>query len=177
MLKNNLFKKISFILIIGISFFIFSGCSKDESSVDKPANLKEITGKIEKANFDSNGNIVIAEATITTNITYIDYEYEGVNIGLLAVRDSKDKVQVVVNTCQSCGGSPYAYFVKVGDSIQCQNCGNMFKIDELDNLAVNGCNPIAIVNKKEKDGKITIVPDELKALKSKFTNWQGPKAV
>lgn len=53
----------------------------------------------------------------------------------------------------------------------------MFKIDELDNLAVNGCNPIAIVNKKEKDGKITIVPDELKALKSKFTNWQGHKAV
>lgn len=38
-------------------------------------------------------------------------------------------------------------FVKVGDSIQCQNCGNMFKIDEL------------------------------KALKSKFTNWQGLKAV
>lgn len=177
MLENNWSKILSVTLIVFISFFIFSGCSQDESSVDKPANLKEITGKIEKANFDSNGNIVIAEATITTDITYIDYEYEGVNIGLLAVRDSKDKVQVVVNTCQSCGGSPYAYFVKVGDSIQCQNCGNMFKIDELDNLAVNGCNPIAIVNKKEKDGKITIVPDELKALKSKFTNWQGPKAV
>lgn len=176
MLENNWSKILSVTLIVFISFFIFSGCSQDESSVDKPANLKEITGKIEKANLDSNGNIVIAEATITTDITYIDYEYEGVNIGLLAVRDSKDKVQVVVNTCQSCGGSPYAYFVKVGDYIQCQNCGNMFKIDELDNLAVNGCNPIAIVNKKEKDGKITIVPDELKALKSKFTNWQGPKA-
>ena len=177
MLKNNWSKLLSFIFIIFISFFIFSGCSNENTTLEKPANLKEITGKIEKANLDSNGNIVIDEATITTDITYIDYEYEGVTIGLLAVRDSKDKVKVVVNTCTSCGGSPYAYFVKVGDSIQCQNCGNMFKIDELDNLDVNGCNPIAIVNKKEKDGKISIVSDELKALKNKFTNWQGPKAV
>lgn len=68
-------------------------------------------------------------------------------------------------------------FVKVGDSIQCQNCGNMFKIDELDSLKLGGCNPLAIVNKKEKDGQITIVSDELKALKSKFTNWQDSKVV
>ncbi len=65
-------------------------------------------------------------------------------------------------------------FVKVGDSIQCQNCGNMFKIDELDSLELN---QIAIINKKEKDGQITIISDELKALKSKFTNWQDSKAV
>lgn len=68
-------------------------------------------------------------------------------------------------------------FVKVGDSIQCQNCGNMFKIDELDSLELSGCNQIAIIDKKEKDGQITIISDELKALKSKFTNWQDSKVV
>lgn len=68
-------------------------------------------------------------------------------------------------------------FVKVGDSIQCQNCGNMFKIDELDSLELGGCNQIAIINKKEKDVQITIISDELKALKSKFTNWQDSKVV
>lgn len=68
-------------------------------------------------------------------------------------------------------------FVKVGDSIQCQNCGNMFKIDELDSLELGGCNQIAIIDKKEKDGQITIISDELKALKSKFTNWQNSKVV
>ncbi len=41
-------------------------------------------------------------------------------------------------------------FVKVGDSIQCQNCGNMFKIDELDSLELGGCNQIAIINKKKR---------------------------
>lgn len=176
MLRKSL-KNLSILLFVFGSFLIFSGCSKENKSLDKPANLKEITGKIEKATLDEDGNIIIDEKDITTDITYIDYEYEDVIIGLLAVRDSKDKVKVVVNTCQSCGGSPYAYFVKVGNSIQCQNCGNMFKIDELDNLELGGCNPIAIVKKSEKNGKITIVPDELKTLKSKFTNWQGPKAI
>ena len=176
MLKQKFLKPISLLTFIFLCFLTFNGCENQNNISERPANLKEITGKIDKATLDKDGNIIIDEDTITTDITYIDYEYEGVTIGLLAVRDSKDKVKIVVNTCQSCGGSPYAYFVKVGDSIQCQNCGNMFKIDDLDNLEISGCNPIAIVNKTEKNGQITINPTELKALKNKFTNWQGPKA-
>lgn len=175
MLRKSL-KNLSILLFVLTSFLIFSGCSKENKSLDKPANLKEITGTIVEADLDKDGNIIIDKDTITTDITYIDYEYEGVTIGLLAVRDSKGEVQVVVNTCQSCGGSPYAYFVKVGNSIQCQNCGNMFKIDELDNLELVGCNPIAISNKKEKNNQIIINPTELQALKAKFLNWQGPKS-
>lgn len=82
---------------------------------------------------------------------------------------------MVVNTCQSCGGSPYAYFVQVGNKIQCQNCGSMFSIDELDNLTDDGCNPINIEDKKEKDGNIVIETTQLKKLKDKFENWKGPK--
>lgn len=58
---------------------------------------------------------------------------KGVTIGLLEVKDSFFNVKVVINTCQSCDSSPYAYFVQVGNKIQCQNCGNMFAIDKLDN--------------------------------------------
>ena len=106
---------------------------------------------------------------------YISYEYEGITIGLLAVRDSKNNVKVVVNTCQSCGGDPNVYFVQVGNKIQCQNCKNMFAIDELDNLEDGGCNPIAIKDKKTQDGVITIGINQLKELKDKFKNWNGPK--
>ena len=80
------------------------------------------------------------------------------------------------NTCQSCGGSPYAYFVQVGNKIQCQNCGNLFAIDDLDNLTPDGCNPIGIEERTDKDGKITIGTEQLKQLKNKFENWKGPKA-
>lgn len=174
-------KKISLILVIFVSFFILTGCtneSKKEEIKDPnaPAGLKKITGKIVKANLDNDGNIIINEDEITEEVVYISYEYEGVTIGLIAVRNSEGKVIVVVNTCQSCGGSPYAYFVQVGNKIQCQNCGNLFAIDDLDNLTPDGCNPIGIEERTDKDGKITIGTKQLKQLKNKFENWKGPKA-
>ena len=174
-------KKISLILVIFISFFILTGCTNETAQEDNkdskaPAGLKEVTGKIVKAELDSDGNIVINEEEITEEVVYISYEYEGVTIGLIAVRDSEGKVIVVINTCQSCGGSPYAYFVQVGNRIQCQNCGNLFAIDDLDNLTPDGCNPIGIEERIDKDGKITIGTKQLKELKNKFENWKGPKA-
>ena len=80
-----------------------------------------------------------------------------------------------MNTCQSCGGSPYAYFVQVGDKIQCQNCGNLFNIDDLDSLTPDGCNPIGIEKREDIDGIIIIGTEQLKKLKDKFENWKGPK--
>lgn len=170
-------KKISILLLIFILMFSLTACTEKETKDEKvPARLKEITGKIVKANTNSAGDIIITESDITDEVVYIGYEYEEVTLGLLAVKDSNGSVKVVINTCQSCGGSPYAYFVQVGDKIQCQNCGSVFTIDELDNLTEDGCNPIAIEDKETKDGVITIGVEQLKELKSKFENWKGPKA-
>ena len=169
-------KKIGIILMILASFILITGCEKEKKDPNAPANLKKITGKVVKAKLDQDGNIIINEKDITDKVVYISYEYEGITIGLLAVRNSEGKVIVVVNTCQSCGGSPYAYFVQVGDKIQCQNCGNMFAIDDLDSLTPDGCNPIGIDERSDKNGKIIIGTEQLKSLKSKFENWNGPKA-
>lgn len=171
-------KKLYVVLIIFVTMFMLTGCVSKENVIDSnaPARLQKITGKIVKANMDKDGNIIIKESDITDKVVYISYEYEGVTIGLLAVKDSNGNVKVVINTCQSCGGSPYAYFVQVGNKIQCQNCGNMFAIDELDNLVEDGCNPIAVKDKQIKDGIITIGTKQLKELKDKFENWKGPKA-
>ena len=168
------------ILILFLICFILTGCEThnhepENNTSNKPANLKEIMGEVLKANIDKDGNIVINEESITNQVVYLAYEYEGVTIGLLAVRNSKGKVIVVLNTCQSCGGSPYAYFVQVGNQIQCQNCGNYFAIDNLDNLTPDGCNPIGIKNRTDKNGKIIIGTSQLKELKNKFENWAWPK--
>ena len=42
---------------------------------------------------------------------YINYEYERVIIGLLAVKDLNGNLKIVVNTCQSCRESSY-FFIK-----------------------------------------------------------------
>ena len=166
-------KKMGILLII-LTSIILTGCTLENQGMF-PDNL-EATGEIRKAELNEYGYILINEADITDKVTYISYEYEGVTIGLLAVRDSKGDVKVVINTCQSCGGSPYAYFVQVGNKIQCQNCRNMFAIDDLDNLVENGCNPIQVEDKQTKDGIITIKTEQLKKLKDRFENWKGPKA-
>ena len=166
-------KKMGILLII-LTSIILTGCTLENQGMF-PGAL-ETTGEIRKAELNEYGYILINEADITDKVTYISYEYEGVTIGLLAVRDSKGDVKVVINTCQSCGGSPYAYFVQVGNKIQCQNCGNMFAIDDLDNLVDNGYNPIQVEDKQTKDGIITIKTEQLKNLKDRFENWKGPKA-
>ena len=166
------------ILMLIICCLLLVGCESHDSHNDEnnsQRQYREIMGHPVKVNLNKDGNIVIDEESITDQVIYYTYEYEGVAIGLLAVRNSKGKVIVVINTCRSCGGSPYAYFVQVGNQIQCQNCGNYFAIDNLDNLEPDGCNPIEIEDITNKNGKIIIGTKQLNRLKDKFENWNGPK--
>ena len=172
-------KKFVFGVVLFISMFGLTGCGnetleKQNSNSNVSAGLKEITGKIYQVEIDEDGNIVIDKDKITEEVSYYSYEYDGVIIGLLAVKDENGKFHVVINTCQSCGGTPRAYFVQVGNKIQCQNCGNTFLITELDNLETGGCNPIGIEELEEQDDKFIIDHEELEQYKDKFENWKGP---
>ena len=173
-------KKTIYILLVILSLFSLTACtSKGEVETvedDAPPMLKKVTDEIKQVELNDEGKIVIDEKEITDKVTYFDYLYEDTHIGLFAVRNSKGKVIVVVNTCQSCGGSPYAYFVQDNEYVQCQNCGNMFLIDDLDHLEKDGCNPIEIEDLTRNKGKIIIGTEQLKELKVKFENWKGPKA-
>lgn len=148
------------LLVILLSLFLFSGC--DKKIYAEKANVK-------------NDKIIINENDITNKIKYINYEYDGVEISLIAVRDSKGKVMVVINTCESCKGSINAYFIQKNDKLQCQNCGAIFLIDNLDKLKKDGCNPIKINSLKRSKGKIYIDTKELIKYKKFFKNWNGPK--
>lgn len=111
-------KKFVLFVVLFISMFGLTGCSNETleqqtSNSNAPARLKEITGKIYQAQTNEDGNIVISKDKITEEVSYYSYEYDGVIIGLLAVKDENGKFHIVINTCWSCGGSPYAYFVQV----------------------------------------------------------------
>lgn len=170
-------KKIFLSFIIVFSLFIITGCQPNKKNNDEkvPVNLKKITGKVRKASLNDDGYIVINKSEVTQKVSYYNYIYEDVQIGLLTVKDSSGNVRIVINTCQSCGGAPYAYFVQVGNKIQCQNCGNMFSIDDLGNLEEDGCNPITIEDLTDEGDIIKIGIKQLEDLKDKFKDWKGPK--
>lgn len=159
-------KRIILFVILVLNIFIVAGCKKD----DQKQNWKVV-----EATLNEDGNIIVEKNEITDEVTYISYKVDGVIIGLLAVKDSNSNVRVVINTCQSCGGSPNAYFIQIDNKIQCQNCGNIFQIDDLGDLKGGGCNPIAIEDMKETEDQIIIGVEQLKNLKDKFENWNGPK--
>ncbi len=159
-------KRIILFVILVLNIFIVAGCKKD----DQKQNWKVV-----EATLNEDGNIIVEKNEITDEVTYISYKVDGVIIGLLAVKDSNSNVRVVINTCQSCGGSPNAYFIQIDNKIQCQNCGNIFQIDDLGDLKDGGCNPIAIEDMKETEDQIIIGVEQLKNLKDKFENWNGPK--
>ncbi len=170
-------KKIFLSFMIVFSLFIITGCQTNKKNNDEkvPFNLKKITGKVRKASLNDDGYIVINKSEVTQKVSYYNYIYEDVQIGLLTVKDSSGNVRIVINTCQSCGGAPYAYFVQVGNKIQCQNCGNMFSIDDLGNLEEDGCNPITIEDLTDEGDIIKIGVKQLEDLKDKFKDWKGPK--
>ncbi len=155
-------------LILTISLFLLTSCSnsKDSNNDNK---------KVVKADLDNLGNIVIKEKDITDEATYISYKYDGVVIGLIAVKNSSGDDIVLVNTCASCGGSPNAYFIMKDGKLECQNCHTLFDIDDLDNIESDGCNPIKVNNIKKVGSNIIVNPKELQELKDKFKNWNGPK--
>ena len=166
-------KKFIFVILL-LSILLLTGCEEKKEEEHKNGR-KEATGEIYKAKLDDDGNIVIDKMKITKEVSYYSYEYEGVIISILAVQDENSKNHIMINTCTSCGGSPYAYFVQVKDKLQCQNCGNLFVISKLDEVDEDGCNPIKIDNIEEKGNSYVIDHLEIEKYKDKFVNWYGPK--
>ena len=135
-------------------------------------NIYSIVGSIEDAVLDSNGDIVIDTENINEQPSYIVYKYKGISMGLIAIRNSKGKVIVVVNSCNTCEVSPNSYYLYKDKKFVCSLCENKIAIDDLDNG--EDCYPIKVEERKDEDGKIIIGTKQLKELKDKFINWRGP---
>jgi len=73
-----------------------------------------------------------------------------------------------------CNGSPRAYFKQQGEFLVCQNCGNSFSMDMVEQER-GGCNPVPITkDEKTDDGtNIIISRDFLLQNKDLFpANWK-----
>ena len=119
-----------------------------------------------------NGEISIDADTLTSNPMYINYESNGTNIQLIAVKGSDGTPRVSLNTCQVCNPSPMAYFKEQNGRLVCQNCGNVFTVDSVGETT-GGCNPMYI-DYKNTDGKLTVSVVDLDTYADQFASWDGP---
>ena len=89
------------------------------------------------------GNIVIEASDLSADkISFFRIGGDS-KIELLARIGDDGEIKAVLGTCQSCNGSPGAYYTQQGNTLRCNNCGLTFPLSVID-APGGGCHPIMI---------------------------------
>ena len=153
-------------LMLGFGSLDTSEAENTESDAEKEETVVYETPAVE------NGEISINADTLTSNPMYINYDSNGTNIQLIAVKGLDGTPRLSLNTCQVCNPSPTAYFKEQNGRLVCQNCGNVFTIDSVGETT-GGCNPMYI-DYTTTDGKLTVSVADLDTYADQFASWDGP---
>ena len=76
-------------------------------------------------------------------------------------------------TCQVCFDSGRGYYKQEGNELVCQNCGNRFKLDQVEKIK-GDCNPVSIMKENKTDDGTNIVISQafIEENKGLFGNWR-----
>lgn len=136
--------------------------------------VKGSIGSSNGTTVSSGGDLTIQKSEITETAKFYPYNAGGTNLEILAVKAADGSIRTAFNTCQVCNGSPRAYYKQQGDVLICQNCGNRFEMDMIEQER-GGCNPIPIMKDEKTDDGTNIIISEDFIVKNKnlFTaNWK-----
>jgi uncharacterized membrane protein len=111
-------------------------------------------------------DLVIPIREISPAAKFYPVEVEGTRMEIIAVKAPDGTNRTAFNTCQVCFDSGRGYYVQEGNVLVCQNCGNRFRMQQVE-VASGGCNPVPIFSKYKvvTDETITIPYDFLKEAK------------
>lgn len=180
--QNKQKLRLTFISFSLLLLFTLTACSSGSTDESQSAGSslpvqEEDTQDTQEDDTQANqeeDNIVIQVSDITETAQFYPAEIDGTNMEIVAVKASDGTIRTAFNTCQICNGSPLAYFVQSGDTLECQNCKNKFSMDKVE-IESGGCNPVPIFedDKTVSDDTITIPYETLSANTSRFSsNWK-----
>jgi uncharacterized membrane protein len=130
-------------------------------------NLNEVKPAI------ADKDLVIPTAEVSQNAVFYPVDIEGVRLEVIAVKAPDGTIRTAFNTCQVCYGSGRGYYKQEGNLLVCQNCGNRFRMSQVE-VRSGGCNPVPIfaANKTVTKDSITISKKFLKEAKAIFGRWK-----
>lgn len=157
-------------LVVGILLtlslvLVLTACSNSNTGNNDTGNEQTIK---------AGESLVIPTSEISETAQFYAVTVDDTRMEVVAVKAPDGTIRTAFNTCQVCNGSPKAYFVQSGTTLQCQNCGNKFPMDKVE-VEAGGCNPVPIFeeDKTVKDESITVPYDTLKANVNRFpSNWK-----
>ncbi|MDR3315527.1 MAG: DUF2318 domain-containing protein [Coriobacteriales bacterium] len=118
-------------------------------------------------------DLVIPTSEVSSVAHFYPVTVDGTQLEVLVVKAPDGTVRTAYNTCQVCYDSGAGYYLQQGNELVCQNCGNHFKMNEVE-VAVGGCNPVPIFaeDKVVSDATITIPLASLQKARGIFANWK-----
>lgn len=118
-------------------------------------------------------DLVIPVEDVTDTVKFYPVTVDDTQLEVLAVKASDGTLRTAFNTCQICFGSGRGYYKQTANGLQCQNCGNVFSIDEVA-VEAGGCNPWPIFeeNKTVDETAITVPLSFLQESVQIFENWK-----
>jgi len=118
-------------------------------------------------------DLVIQTREVTGDAAFYPVDVEGTRLEVIAVRAPDGTIRTAFNTCQVCYASGRGFYKQQGSVLVCQNCGNRFRMSQVERRA-GGCNPVPIFpqNKRVTEDAITIPLEFLKKAKAIFANWK-----
>jgi uncharacterized membrane protein len=146
-----------------VMVFLITGCTSSTNSDtnDESANNEAVQAVREKESYDE---LIINKSDVTEVAKFYPVIVNGTKMEVIVVRATDGTIRTAFNACQVCATSGRGYYIQVGHKLVCQNCGNEFDIDDLEQVH-GGCNPAPITkNDKTEDNDFIKIP------KSTFEN-------
>lgn len=141
---------------------------------NEPGKSASSSGNIDaNAQLNAKGDLVIQISSVSDQASFYPLTINGTQMEVLAVKAPDGSIRTAFNTCQVCYSSGRGYYKQEGDALVCQNCGNRFKMNQVE-VVNGGCNPVPITeeNKTADATNITISGEYLKQATQIFQNWK-----
>jgi hypothetical protein len=154
---NRRIGSLSLVPLASLLFFVIAGAAAQGSGAKSAADF----------------GIVIKKKDITSTATFIPHKANGLDMEIIAVKASDGTIRTALNTCQACYRSGRGYYKQIGDVFVCQNCGNRFKVDQVEKIK-GGCNPVPILqgDKTDSGDSIGISKAYLESVANYFAVWK-----
>jgi uncharacterized membrane protein len=149
-------KKLLLILVLSLTL---ASCSAEQ--------------EVAETNTIVNADVVIEKNTLSEKARFIPVEVDGTKLEIIAVVAPDGTIRTAFNTCQVCYDSGRGFYKQDGDVLVCQNCGNRFKMSQVE-VESGGCNPVPLWGEwtTETDDIITIPLSLLQEATEIFSNWK-----
>jgi len=152
----------------------YVGLNAANKSVDSEDKTNRANGNTIETSFEIVGkDLKFTKADITEKARFFPYEEASNYMEIIAIKASDGSIRTALNTCQVCYDSGRGYYEQVGETLVCQNCGNIFGVDDIE-VIKGGCNPIPILetDKSEDALYVTISGSFLEANTIYFETWK-----